>query len=170
MAECSPDLATWAAVAQAAGSILAIWAAGRVVVLQQRLGRVERLDALLGIAGYAVDQLSEAARLTRDANETGALINAPVEPLADAETMLAGIPAHELGSARLVELLAKLRRLVREARPQFAHAREMIKITGDVSSHWDFLDTREQMAIGILAEIGRIHGLARGRLCRWLLW
>ena len=162
------NIATLAQCAQAVGTVVAVWAAGRVVVLQQRLARTERVEALLGIAAYAVDQLTEAARVVRDAPaDPWALLNARLGPMDDAAAMLAAVPAHELGSSQMVALFAQLRQLVREARPEFAKAQDMVTVAGDVSTYWEPLHSREQEGVEILAAIGRFHDLANGQRRSW---
>lgn len=105
---------------QAIGSILAIWAAARLVVFQQRSQAVERLEAIYGLAVTSAEQIDTAASVVREAAQFGPEVFAdyPVRRLRYAEAGLAAVPLHELRSPMLLGLLVDLQQLVGETRQE----------------------------------------------------
>ncbi len=161
----------WPAWVQAIGSIAAIYMAGRVSVLQERLTHTRRVEAATGVAGEIVDLLGDAASAVRDGNgTTGRLRRFNVKRFADLEGMLAIIPLHELGSMQLVKSFTDLRYDLQDGAQAMRAAISADETQADPAPHWDRIYSVEQRAILHLLEVDGVLRSAQRAGKLWWLW
>lgn len=152
-----PSPIDWSATAawvQALGSILAIWAAGRVVVvLQQRLARQQ-----------------VAAEATRDEPVKHGLRGFDGERFTDALAGLTSMTPHDVGDLRLVELLAAYPSMLRTAKAEVEQAGMLTQTgLGPQGGLWERLHDFEQRSATLYAEAGRILTRDQRRVRLWWL-
>jgi len=122
----------WGVVAawvQAIGSVMAIWAAGRVVDLTARKSRLERLEGVAGILSYSANIVAEAEGVVE--NSLLELHNVDVfssKRLDDCYAMLSSILGHlvQIGSSRIPGLVSEAMEAVRNSRDSLLAANTAI--------------------------------------------
>jgi len=152
---------------------LAIWAAGRFIVLQQRDNETSVIQGIVGLIGVAVDLLEEASGIARD-NVQSAILEFDVYRFDDVTRPLADI---SIAAARNWQLAASIPKLLRELRAGRGLMDKLVTETRSIptslkipNSPWEELHAIEQRAIGVLAETGRVLTAAQRRRSRWWLW
>lgn len=166
---CDIDWQAIAAWVQALGSIGAIWAAGRVVVRQQRLSREQVIEGVLAAIGIAHDLLTEAAATARDQEQKNGFRTFDPERFTDALAWLISATPHVVGDLRLVELVSEYPPMLRKAYGEVARAVALAKDGRQTPGNlWDELYDAEQRSVGFYAEAGRILTLAQQRTREWL--
>jgi len=161
------DTAAWV---QAVGSVFAIWAAGRIAVLQQRLARESAIEGILGTLGLVHSLLAEAAALIRDRDAPG-VIGLQFTRYDDALAWITGLDPTLIGHMGLVELVAGYPPLLRRSRDQMRAAVRVVLETGQVPENvWMGLHDLEQRSAGMMEEAGRILTRAQSARRLWLFW
>ena len=154
---------------QAVGSILAIWASGRVVVRQQRLAREQVIEGVFAAIGVAHDLLTDAAATARDELLKNGFHDFDPGRFNDALAWLTSATPHAIGNLRLVELVAEYPPMLRKAGVQVERATTRARgNTGAPEGLWHELYSFEQRSADLYAEAGRILTLAQKRTRHWL--
>ncbi|WP_295196487.1 hypothetical protein [uncultured Brevundimonas sp.] len=159
----------WSAIAawvQAAGSILAIWFAGRFVVRQQLLSRVERIEAAVGVISLA-SALAQEIKAALHVHDMGNVSwDGGRERFDRVGRYLEQIPLLDLGSIALIEVVDQAQRRFADLTTDFFEA-----VTPDPITFIDLskpiIDDHEQALIEIERKACVLLSRAQKRARRW---
>lgn len=158
----------WPAWVQAIGSIIAIWFAGRFVVRQQLLSRVERIEAAVGVISLATALAQEAKAALYD-NDMGVVSwDGGRERFERVGRYLEQIPMLDLGSIALIGFVDEAQRTFAELKDDFFEA-----ITPDPVTTIDLslpvIDEHEQKLIEVDRRACVLLSRAQNRARLWWL-
>jgi len=114
-----------AAWVQAVFSVIAIYIAGRTVVLEHRNSALRDMESLEGCVGAIREEVEEVGRLLLSTGSRhGPLREYNTETLKNLESMIAAFPVQALGSSKAPALVLRLRSILTELAtdvPQYAY-------------------------------------------------